>query len=336
MNTNVRSEIRRRSDFAGHNSGTDISVRRSALVEHNACREGLKFFDSLVRASKKKRGTRSTRGRLDMRFTNAHAVWLAIEAPDFAAFVGERGLIPPPVWKFIDFSGMTLQDFDVSDAYMLAFEGSRFEGGCHLEDTSYVSLDWASATDCLSLKGEIGEFTAKSAAFEGSIRISLAKAAGCDFTAARAWGVYVGTASLVRAKFDRATLTGIVNFEQAYVREVTFAGAEFQQSCCFEDVVFTDVSFERAVFEEGVFFENCTFVDCDFSGAAFAGNIEFSGCKFSDCTFSDTIVHGTAVGLPAGLRLDRTTHKITAARKRSGAKKRPPAKKSTGTASRRR
>jgi len=142
-----------------------IRITREVLRAHDACNSGLEIFDHLTDET----------GVLELEWSPLAALWLAVEYPDEARWLHQRGLIPPA-----NLQQSNLQGLNLRGAYLV---GARLDGAdlreadlssvdlshAHMEaadfrkaDLSYAKFHHAHMKSCLLQRAEVREadFTA--------------------------------------------------------------------------------------------------------------------------------------------------------------------------------
>jgi len=83
-----------------------IQFTRDVLVSHNACGDGLDFFDEIA----------DDDGNLTVEWSPLAALWLACAHPAYSRWLRDHGLIPRAELSGCDLSGMDLQWADLGGA----------------------------------------------------------------------------------------------------------------------------------------------------------------------------------------------------------------------------
>lgn len=137
---------------------TTIRITRESLEFHSACNSGLEIFDHLANET----------GVLEFEWSPLAALWLAVEYPDEARWLHQRGLIPPA-----NLRNCVLQGLDLRGAYLVGawLDGADFRGAnlnsadlsfAHMETTDFRRANLAHATfyhaymkNCLLQRAEV-------------------------------------------------------------------------------------------------------------------------------------------------------------------------------------
>jgi uncharacterized protein YjbI with pentapeptide repeats len=104
-----------------------LQFTRDVLVSHQACGEGLDFYDEIA----------DDDGNLTVEWSPLAALWLAWAAPAFSRWLRKYGLIPRAELSGCDLSGMDLSGADLGDANLEATDLS----GANLYEVSLESAD---------------------------------------------------------------------------------------------------------------------------------------------------------------------------------------------------
>jgi uncharacterized protein YjbI with pentapeptide repeats len=124
-----------------------------------------------------------------------------------------------------------------------------------------------------------------------------------DLTGASLIDLNLGQASVVDARFDKATFTRDALFREAtFTGDAWFEGATFAGYARFDRATFTRTTwFSKATFTRGAVFRGAKFSDAFFEGATFAG-----GAWFGEVTFTGVAVFAGATFSRGSARFEGT------------------------------